>query len=198
MPGPGVERDQPLGRPFGNEGHVRDAADIDEGGRQGQARAQGQGAVIDRHQRRALAATVHVRGAEIVDDGNAERRAQAPAIAELHRKLLLRPVQHGLAMKADHIDAGKLDAIRLRKGLDAIRMLGRDHALRERQHAAARIPGRQPAPGNHRFPQQMPLGRAIGIRASRPERMDSLPIRFDQRNIDAVHRSPAHKPDRLH
>ena len=72
---PGIECDQPLGRPFRNEGHVRDAADIDESGRQGQPRAQGQGAVIDRNQRRALPAILHIGGAEIVDHRNAKLRA---------------------------------------------------------------------------------------------------------------------------
>ena len=60
--------------------------------------------VIDGHQRRALPAMGHVVAPEIKDGGNAGHRRQFRPVAQLHCETSLRPVQHGLAVKADESD----------------------------------------------------------------------------------------------
>ena len=63
-----------------------------------------QRAMIDRHERRALPAGLDIGGAEIMHHGNMDRFGQRGAVADLHRHLLLGPVQHGLAVEADDVD----------------------------------------------------------------------------------------------
>ena len=60
--------------------------------------------MIDRHERRALAAGCDVGGAEIMHDRNMDRPRQRRGIADLHGQLCAGPVQHGLAVEADDID----------------------------------------------------------------------------------------------
>ena len=159
MPGPASNAISPSAGPSGTIGHVRDAADIDEGGGQGRAprakpRRGGKPEPAARPGRRF---PYPRRGNRRRPERQARRSGAAPS-PSCTVKLLLRPVQNGLAVEADRIDAGKLDAIRLREGRDAIRVLRRDHAFREGQHAAAgiRAPS-MPRAAYHRLPQQVPL-----------------------------------------
>ena len=67
--------------------------------------------MIERDQRRALAACGDVRGAEIADDVEAEPRRRAGAVAELAGEALARPMQDRLAVQADQRDPGGIDRI---------------------------------------------------------------------------------------
>ena len=60
--------------------------------------------MIQRHQRCALAARFHIGAAEIIDHVNAGQPRQQTAVANLPGPVLSRPVQDGLAVKADQGD----------------------------------------------------------------------------------------------
>ena len=60
--------------------------------------------MIERHQRRALAARLHIGAAEIIDHIDAGQPRQQRAVADLPGPVLRRPVQDGLAVKADQRD----------------------------------------------------------------------------------------------
>ena len=109
---PGVAGDQGIGAV--DIGDVGNAADIDHGDRSLALQRLGQRAMIDRHERRTLSAGSDVGGAEIMHDRDVDRLGQRRGIADLHGHFLRRPVQHGLAVKADDIDilAGECGSVR--------------------------------------------------------------------------------------
>ena len=87
-------------------------------------------AMENRHQRRSLPPTFHIRGPEIVDHRNAKRRAQALPVAQLHCKPPLRPVKDSLPVKSHHANTGKRDPIHPGKRPDTFSMFRREHAFR--------------------------------------------------------------------
>ena len=95
---PGIAGDQLLAV---DEGHVGDAADIEDRDRRLAAELAHQSLMKDRRQRRALPAGRDIGGAKIIDHGNAEALGEDLAVADLHRQRPLRPVQQRLAVKAD-------------------------------------------------------------------------------------------------
>ena len=111
---PGVAGDQDVGAV--DIGDVGNAADIDHDDRAFALQRLRQRAVIDRHERRALPAGFDIGGAEIIHDRDMDRLGQRGGIADLHGHLLRRPVQHGLAVKADDIDVFAGDAVLRGKG----------------------------------------------------------------------------------
>ena len=72
-------------------------------------------------------------------DGLGQRRG----IADLHRHLLRRAVQHGLAVKADDIDVLAGDAVLRGEGGDGLGMRDGDGALGLAQDARPRVALRQ-------------------------------------------------------
>ena len=86
-------------------GDVADAAPVEQ--HQRLARAPRDRGVIERDQRRALAAGGDVGGAEIADHVDARARRRARAVAELAGKALARPMQHRLAVQADERDRSR-------------------------------------------------------------------------------------------
>ena len=124
-------------------GDVGDAADIDHDDRPLALQRLRQRAVIDRHERRALPAGGDVGGAEIMHHGNVDRLRQRRGVADLHRQLLLGPVQHGLAVEADDVDILGRDAVLGDEGGDRFRMRDRHGLLGLAQDARPRVALRQ-------------------------------------------------------
>jgi hypothetical protein len=95
-------------------------------------------------------------------------------------------VQNGLAVKADKIDRGAVDGARREKGFDRFRMTVGDHGVGQRQAARPRATiveqGRVPG----RAAQQRPVRLGIGKKSGAAKRDDLLPVRLDDRDIDAV------------
>ena len=75
--------------------------------------------------------------------GNMDRLGQRRGVADLHRHLFLRPVQHGLAVKADNIDVLAGDPVLRGEGGYRFRMREGDGALGLAQDARPRIALRQ-------------------------------------------------------
>ena len=82
-----------------------------------------------RHQRRALPADGNVGRAQVVHHRNLRSLRQRCTVADLHRQPLLGPMQHGLAVKADDVDAVAGDVVALQEILDRLRVRGRDQTL---------------------------------------------------------------------
>ena len=82
-----------------------------------------------RHQRRALPARGHIGRAKIEHDAHAKPLCKRGAVAELDRKPVLRPVQHGLAVEADHRDVLRCEFILREESLDRFGMSPRDQRL---------------------------------------------------------------------
>ena len=89
--------------------------DIHEQHRQGDAGRFRQGAMKDRHQRRALAARRHVGGAKVIGHVNADLAGQQFAAADLHGQPEIGPVQHRLAVKANQIDGSRRNGVLVEK-----------------------------------------------------------------------------------
>ena len=91
-----------------------------------------------RHQRRALPARGHVGGAKIEHDTDAKPLRQRGAVAELDSQPVLRPVQHGLAMEADHRDVLRCELVLREESFDRFGMSPRDQRLGFAQRTRAR------------------------------------------------------------
>jgi hypothetical protein len=76
-------------------------------------------------------------------DRNMDRLGERGRIADLHGHLLRRPVQHGLAVKADDIDVLAREAVLRGKGGHRFGMGDRNRVLGLAQDARARIALRQ-------------------------------------------------------
>ena len=154
--------------------------------------------MIDRHQRRALSSGRHIGGAEIVNHRDADLVRQRGAVAELDRQLVVRPVQHGLAVESDDIDALPVDPVGIEKHLHGGGMQRRDDFLglgdRRRSLGACTHPGGRlhGGPDNGLFVLIVEMDRA------RTEPCHPLAVGFDKGDIDAVHRRAAHQTDRPH
>ena len=156
----------------------------------------GERGVIDRHQRRALAAGRHVVGAEIIDDIDAKALRQRCAIADLDGEAPLRPVQHGLAVKADDVDF--FAASRPWRSIK-----GRTAAAWRAVtivSAAASAPGRA-ARSERRAASAMACAqqRAVLVvigKETRAAKSDGVfAVGLDQGHVDPVHRGAAHQAD---
>ena len=125
--------------------------------------------VEHRHQRRALAARRHIGGAEIMNHGHVQPAGERQAVADLHRQLGRRSMQHGLPVKADNGDALFADMLIGKKRLDRLGMRAGDEGFRFGEHARPLVAGGQSGARSQRLPQQSLLGLAIGPVAGRPE-----------------------------
>ena len=149
-------------------GHVADAAEVED--RQRLRQIGGQGGMVERHQRRALAAGGDIGAAEIGDDIDPDEPRQQGAVADLPGAALVRAVQDRMAVKADQVERGR-------------RMLLRGTARRLR-HAAGSA---RPRP---RRPARRRPARRAAARGSRRDRAGSATVR---RRPAARRRSPARR-----
>jgi len=172
-----------------DDGDVADAAQVQH--RQRPRQVLGQSGVVQRREGRALAAGGDIGGAEIVDAGDAQRRRQPGAVAQLPGEAPLRPVQHGLAVHADHVDGfGRQPGlvqqpahggdVQVGDGGGQVGqrlVLGPGRVARHRQQRVADIIG-------------------VGCGRGRAAGKNSLAVGLDHRHIDPVHRGAAHQADR--
>ena len=171
--GPGIAGDQGIGAV--DIGDVGDAADIDHDDRPVAFQRLRQRAMIDRHEWRALAAGGDVGGAEIMHDGDMNGLGQRRAVADLHRQLLRRPMQHGLAVEADDVDILEGNVVLRGESRDGLGMRDGDGALGLAQDARPRIALRQIDGLVQRLAQQVAFPLGIGAVAGRPNRFTCLP-----------------------
>ena len=154
-----------------------------------------QRAMEHRHHRRPLPAGGDVGGAEVVDHRNAEPGGQLRPVAELDGEPAVRPVQHGLAVKADHLDLARRHAVGGQEGLDRLGM-GVGHQLFRLGEelrplgAVAEMDG-----GRDRPPQHGPFLLAVGPIAGRPDPADGLAVGIEQRHVHPVIGGAAHQAD---
>ncbi len=151
-----------------------------------------------RHERRTLSARRDIGSTQIVDDGNAGFACERGTIAKLDRQLLARPVQHRLTVIADDIDAAAVDAVHGQERIHRARVQHGGDLLGLRDHTRPLGAHAQNGRLVHGAAQDRNLVLLIEMERARPEARDLLAIRFDRRNVDAVHRRAAHQPDRPH
>ena len=192
--GPGIAGNQGIGAV--DIGDVGDAADIDHDHRPLALQRLGERAVIDRHKRRALAAGGDIRGAKIMHDRDMDGLGQRRRIADLHGHFLRRPVQHGLAVKADNIDILARKPVLRGKGGHGLGMRDGHGALGLAQDARPRIALRQMDGLGQGLAQQSAFFVGVGPVAGGAERLHPLAVGFDQRHVDPVERGAAHQTDR--
>ena len=159
-----------------------------------------------RHERRALPAGRDVGGPQVVHDRDACRVRQRLPVADLDRQAELGPVQHRLAVEADHRDVGGPQPGLAQEICDRLRMGPGDQRLSLGEDARPGAPVDQRLGGLLRAPQQVPLGCRIRPHGDGTERlrvavsaladMDAPAVRPDQGGVDAVHGGAAHEPDR--
>ena len=191
--GPRVERQHAPA--LADPGHVGDAADVHE--RDGKlAELGGERAVVDRHQRRPLPAGGDVGCPEIEHDIGARALGEQPAVAELHRHSAVGVVQHRLAVIADEIDLGRVDAVGPH---EAQRRLGVELGERPLDLGQRARPvgarGQGAGLADRAAQRHFDLG-GIGIGGGRPVAQLAVPVGLEQGHVDAVHRGSAHQAER--
>ena len=192
--GSGVAGDQRLAVDIGNVG---DAADIDDAGGHRAIGEPRQSTMIDRHQRRALPASGDIGGAEIVHHRQSQRLRKPFAFADLDRQPVVRPMQNGLAVKADDIDRGAIDLVCREKRFHRLGMCARDEIFRGCNLGREFLAPRDLRCGVERLAQQYPLLLAIGPVSRRPEGFDLLAVGPQPRDIHPVERGAAHQAYRV-
>ena len=189
--GPGVEGDRIASAV--DQRDVGDAADIDHRDGLRNVEIFGERAVIGGHERRPLAARSDVSGAKVVGNRHGKPFRQGLAVADLDRQPRFRPMQHGLAVKADDGDVAFRDFIFCNQILDGLGVGARDQRFRLGQHAGPRRPLGERGRIGERAPQQRFLFRRIWPVARGPEPFDALAVGLDQRRVHAVERGSAHQ-----
>jgi tyrosyl-tRNA synthetase len=181
VPGPGVEGEElVLARP--DPGDVGDAADIEDG--DGFLETRGERGVEDRRERRPFAARRDVGRAEIGDDGETGLRCKERAVADLPGAALFRPVQDGVAVKADEVDGAEIMGVA--QGSDRLGMDEGERALDL---------GDRPGAAEHAADRGAQRCR-VGTRQGRAGLDMIAAVGDDESGVDAVHRGAAHQPDR--
>ena len=152
--------------------------------------------MIDRNKGCALPAGRHIGAAQIKHHGPSQPLRERDAITKLHRQKRLGPVEHGLAMKPDDVDAGEIDGIVPDEGLDSLGMGARQKGFGLGQDARPRRSVGEQRPGvGQRRAQETALGVRIGPEAGRALHDMRLAIRLDERDVDAVHGGAGHEAD---
>ena len=191
--GPGIAGDQGIGAI--DVGDIGDAADINHYHRAFALKRLGERAVIDGYEGCALPAGSDIGGAEIMHDRDMDGLGECSCIADLHGHLLRRPMQHGLAVKADDIDVLAREAVLRGKGGHRFGMRDRHRVLGLAQDARPRIALRQVNRFRQGLAQQPTLVLGVGPIAGWPKRLHAPAIGFDQGDIDPVERGAAHQTD---
>ncbi|MNZ98800.1 hypothetical protein D3C78_1181020 [compost metagenome] len=138
----------------------------------------------------------HVVGAHVVNHIDAGFFSQKRTVADLHGQRLIRPVQHGLAMKTDHVDIAGFKPVTVEEGFDRRGMGKRQLALCLTKIAGTLAPFANGFGCHKRLLPDGPQAGIIGEITARPVPHHAFAIRAQQGDIDAVHRCPAHQPDR--
>ena len=182
--------------------------------------------MIDRHQRRALASSLAVGGAQIVDHVDAGQPGEQRAIAELNRELALNPgdvldvwstrdrifpirvhsrhivrdtlVQHRLPVKSDHVDLCRLQPLLGDEPVDEAAMPLGQLALDGGETARPVSAAGEPLGVLDRLPEACPEARRVGGGRPGAASQQRSAVGLDQGDIDAVERGAAHQPDRPH
>ena len=154
--------------------------------------------MIDRRQRRALPAGSAIGGAQVVDHVEPREPRQTCPIADLNRQPPLGRMQHGVAMKADDADCRRVEPMLPQELRNGLRMALGQPALDLTQAAGPGVPVGEAARRLDRPHQRGPELPVIGKRVRRPSQSGVLPVRVDQRHVDAVHGRAAHQADCAH
>ncbi|KIU32699.1 hypothetical protein SR39_14130 [Methylobacterium radiotolerans] len=112
---------------------VGHAADVEDAEGPVEARRLGQRLVEHRDQRRPLPARLDIGPAQVRYDRDAEPGRQCLAVADLDRDSLVRTVDHGLPVEADHVDLGGGQAVLLQEALHGLGVGEGDEGLGFRQ-----------------------------------------------------------------
>ena len=190
LPGP-VSKASSGGRRIASAdpGDVGDAADVEHRERPRQLPRQRR--VIERHQRRALAAGRDVGGAEVVDHGDAGQR---PPAARRRRSARSRrcsgPVQDRLAVKADDVDVRAACA-----RLGAAAAAPPRHGGRSARRSTASSSGCRPLAAEQAAQPAAERRADRAASSAGPKPSIALAVGVDQRGVDAVERGAAHQPD---
>ncbi|GAV36566.1 hypothetical protein ROTAS13_04254 [Roseomonas sp. TAS13] len=183
----GVEGDHRLAIQVG---HVADPAQVQHGERPRLPQPRHEGAVVERHQRRPLAARRDIGVAEAVHHRQAQARGGGIAEDELAGEARLRPVQHGLAVQADH---GDLLARQAGLGQETLhrRRMGPGDRLFQRRERVAQHP--------LRLRRQAQQGGAqaglVGIGTALAGLHQRFAVAAEGGDIDPVYRGAADDPD---
>ena len=178
--GAGVEGNG--GRPVGDPGKVRHAAQVEHRDRPLHARQQRR--VVERRERRSLPARRDIGAAKIVYRRDAERAGERPAVADLHGHAVIRAMIDGMTVKS-HQFRGRVPGGKLRK--EVAHGVGMAAGELRFDDLVAGWPAERRGEAGAEFG-------GIGIDRRRPEGPDRLAVGLDQRRVDAVERSPAHQP----
>ena len=191
--GAGVEGDQ-IGIAV-DKGHVGDAAEIEHADGMRALKQAHQGAMEDRHDRRALPAGGDIGGPEVIDHRNPQPGGERRPIAELDREAAFGPVQNGLAVETDHADRTRRHPVGRQERFHRLGMhVGHEFFNLGEEFgplgAAVEI-GRD----RDRAPQQVAFLVAIGPVSGGAEAADLLAVGLDQRDVDPVIGGAAHQTD---
>jgi len=185
MPGPGVEgqkRARRLGAGLAriDPGQIADTAEVEESHRRLQLHPAGQGEMIERRQRRALPAQLHIGAAKIPHHRQDQNRSHHRAVARRMGAAPARIMRQGRAVKAHQFRL--IGVMRQKLGMRSLDHLGRLlHASLARPAPEARA-------------QHHTLGLGIGAVTGVTEGIDPLAIGFQQRRVHPVKRRARHRP----
>ena len=148
--------------------------------------------MIDRHQRRALPARRHIGRAQVIGDVDAHVAGEERAVADLHGQAPVGPVQHGLAVEADDVDGGGLDALADEKFADNFDVAPRDQLFRRRQRSGPVVAPGKIFRGVHGAAQQAAIRvrKRIGGGGAEFERLAAIGLEIGE--VDPVHRRARH------
>src|SRR5262245_51727382 len=89
--------------------------------------------MVDGGQRGTLSARCYISSPHIVDHVDAGLPGEPDAVTDLYGQPTLRRMQHGLAVKPDHIDLGRIDTVIFQKVADSLDVQIGQVLLRERE-----------------------------------------------------------------
>ena len=150
------------------------------------------------NQRRALPAQPHVVGAKVKNHVDAKPFGQPLAIAQLHRQPVERPVQHRLAVKADHIDIRRTQPLARQKRLDSGGMPVSQFALQFGEIARTFVALLDRLGNVQGLLQPLAKPRVVGRECRGASPHNAIAVGFQHGQIDAIHRGAAHQPDCPH
>ncbi len=151
--------------------------------------------MIDRNKRRALPPLENVGGPQVINHLKIKLFGQRRAIADLDGQASLRPMQHGLAMKADDIDAFAIDAAHFQKLPHGVEVAFCDHGFGLRQSARPRAAIIKRNGGGDRGAKQDAILVLIREEPGPAKGDRGLSVSLNQGDVDAIHRGAAHQDD---
>ncbi len=193
--GPGVEGQE---RAVSSDPrHVGNTADIEECNRSF-CDVGGHGTMIDRRERCPLSAELDIVGTQVINDGDAGLVGQELAIPKLHCEVLMRPVQHRLAVEADDIEIMRHPGVVRQKPRHGGAMQARQLDFDIAADARAVIPVSNGLDSGDRLTQSLAERRIVDLRTAGKQRQPIRTIGLDCGDVDAIHRGPAHQTNCPH